>query len=157
MKTQKRIYRSTVFISLFLCGIIAFSSSQTNAKEWTEAQKEMWKSVEAMWENFKQGDEKAVMAIHHDDCVNWWATRRLPADKYQIRLAFRTWLTGPDKPVSYELEPLSIHIFGDIANVYYIRTWGTKKVPKYNHGRLMQTYLKQDNKWMLIGSMGALY
>ena len=89
----------------------------------------------------------------------WEATRRRPVDKYQIRLAYRTWFSSPDeyRLVSYELEPLSVHIFGNVANVYYIYTWGTKKESKHSHGRVMQTYLKQDNEWMLIGSMGALY
>ena len=156
MKTQIRKALRMVFFLLFLCGLIAFSSSQINAKEWTETQKEVWKEVEALWESIKQADEKAIMAIHHDDCVIWWATRRLPTDKYNIRLAFRLWITSPNVPVSYELEPQSIHIFGDVANVYYMYVW-YEKGSKRNSGRSMQTYIKQDNKWLLIGHMGALY
>jgi len=156
LKTQKSIFAGMMVISLFLCGIIAFWSPQANANEWTEAQKEVWKSVEVIWENSKQGDANAVMAIFHDDCVIWRSTVRLPVDKYKMTLLYRAWLTGPDKPVSYELEPLSIHIFGNVANVYYIYTWGTKKEPKYNRVRSMQTFLKQDNKWMVIGTMNAL-
>ena len=159
MKTQIRKVMRMVFFFLFLCGLIAFSSSQINAKDWTEAQKEVWKTVEAFWEGIKQADEKAIIAIHHDDCVIWWATRRLPTDKYNIRLAYRKLISSPDeyKLVSYELDPQSIHIFGDVANVYYMYKWGTKKEPKYSSGRSMQTYKKQDNKWLLIGQMNALY
>ena len=150
MKTQQK-----AFISLLLCGVIVFWGSQAFAKDWTEAQKEVWKSVEAMWENFKQGDEAAVMALLHDDLVIWPARKRIPWDKYKIRLEWRTWFSGPNKLVSYELEPLSIHILGDVANVYSLFTWGTKKEPRYNNGRAMQTFIKQDNKWLLIGSMGV--
>lgn len=97
------------------------------------------------------------MAIYHNDSVIWLATRKLPTDKYNIRLAYRTWLSGPDKAESYELEPLTIHIFGDVANVYYTYVWGTKKNPRHISSRAMQTYIKQDNKWVLIGHMNALY
>jgi len=44
MKTQKK-----VFISLFLCGVIVFWGFLVFAEDWTEAQKEVWKTVEARW------------------------------------------------------------------------------------------------------------
>ena len=165
MKTTTENVMRLVFIFLFLCGFISFSISQTNAKDWTETQKEVWTSAEAYWESCKQGDEKAVMDIHHDDCVIWLATRKLPADKYNIRLLFRPWITGPEAPASYELEPLSINVFGDVAIVYYTYTWGMKKKPssdsffseQFHSGRTMQTFVKQNNKWLLIGHMNALY
>jgi hypothetical protein len=37
-----------------ICGIIFFWSIQASGEEWTEAQKEVWKSVEAFWENSKK-------------------------------------------------------------------------------------------------------
>lgn len=68
----------------------------------------------------------------------------------------KEWLSGLSKPVSYELKPLSIHIIGDVANVFYVYKWHKEVVPGFHHGRAMDTYLMQDNMWMLIGGMDAL-
>ena len=155
MKTQKRIYRTTAFISLFLFGVIIFWSLKVSGEELTVQQKEVWKSVEAYWEYCKQGDVNALMAGFHDDYVEWWADKILPLSKEQMETHFRKWLSGSFKPIAYELEPLSINIYGDVANVFFLYKWYKGVVRTSRHGRGMQTYLKQDNKWMLIGSMEA--
>ena len=155
MKTQGTSLVARVSVSLLIGGLVVFWGFQASGKEWTEAQKEVWKSVEAVWENFKQGDVEAVMVGFHDDSVQWLAAKKVPLGKDMIEAHYRAWLSGPFKPVSYELEPLSIHIFGDVANVFYVYKWDREGVPSHGHGRSMQTYLKQDNKWMFIGGMGA--
>jgi ketosteroid isomerase-like protein len=157
MKTRKRSFRSTVFIYLFLSGVIVFWGFQVSGQEWTEAQKEVWKSVNGVWENFTKGDLEAVMAGFHDDSIVWWSDKAIPLGKDTRRPSYYKWLSGYHKPVSYELEPLSIHIFGNVANTYYLYKYIREGYPDYPvRGRVMETYLKQNNKWLIIGGMNSL-
>jgi len=152
MKTQGKSLLARVSVSLLICGLIVFWGFQVSGEEWTEAQKEVWKIVETDWEYCKQGDVKAVMAGRHDGSLTWWPTRAFPLGKRGTKLSFENWFFK-DKPVSYELKPLNIHIFGDVANVFYLYKWEGKVLPK--SGRNMATYVKQNNKWELMGTMGC--
>ena len=156
MLTKGAILKVRILIPIILCGIILFWSFQASGEEWTDAQKDVWKSVVAFWENSKKGDLEAVMAGFHDDYAEWWSGKIIPLGKELMEAHYREWLSGLSKPVSYELEPLSIHIFGDVANVFYLYKWHKDVVPGFHHGRAMNTYLMQENKWMLIGGMDAL-
>ena len=152
MKTQGTSLLARISVSLFICGLIVSWGFQVSGEELTEAQKELWKIEETGWEYCKQGDVEAVMAGRHDDSISWWPSRAIPVGKSAIKGSFRNWFAY-DKPVSYELIPLKIHIFGDVANVYYLSKWKGKALPKSS--RHMTTYVKQDNKWKLMGSMGC--
>lgn len=156
MLTKGATLKVRIWIPIILCGIILFWSFQAFAKEWTEAQKKVWKSVVAFWENSKKGDVEAVMAGFHDDYVEWCSRKIIPLGKDLLDAHYRAWLSGLSKPVSYELEPLSIHIFGDVANVFYAYKWHKEVVPGFHYGRAMGTYVMHNNKWILIGAMDAL-
>jgi hypothetical protein len=80
MKTQTRTNRSTVFISLFICGIIVFWGFRAFGQEWTAEQKEVWQAVEADYESFKKGNLEKLLASRHDDSVFWWDSKVLPFD-----------------------------------------------------------------------------
>jgi ketosteroid isomerase-like protein len=152
MKTQRKSLLARVFVALVLCGVIVFSGFQVFGQEWTDVQKEVWNSVKASWEYFKQGDLEGFMTTYHDDAVEWWRNKAIPLDKATMKLNFKGWLDY-DKPISYELEPLSIKIFGNVANVFYTVKWKGDILSDY--GRHMQTWIKQDNKWKFISGMNA--
>ena len=65
---------------------------------------------------------------------------------------FKVWINY-DKPVSYELQPHSIQVLGNIAVVFYSAKWKGNTVTDY--GRYMHTWVKQDNKWKFISGMDA--
>ena len=152
MKTQGTSLLARVSVSLLICGLIVFWGFQASGEEWTAEQKEVWEVVETEWEYCKQGDVEAVLTGRHDDSLTWWSRRAIPLGKSAIRLSYQDWF-DLDKPVSYELKPLNIHIFGDVANVFYLYKWQGKVLPK--SGRNMATYVKQNNKWKLMGTMGC--
>jgi hypothetical protein len=96
------------------------------------------------------------MAGFHDDYVEWWSGKIIPLVKDLMTAHYKEWLSGLSKPVSYELKPFSINIIGDVANVFYVYEWNKEVGPGFHHGRAMETYLIQDNKWMMTGAMDAL-
>ena len=153
MQTQGTSLLSRVSVSLLICGLIVFWGFQAIGEEWTAEQKEVWKIVETTWEYFKQGDVEAILALDNTEgSLTWWPSRAIPFGGNFIRLWYEDWF-DLDKPVSYELEPLNIHIVGDVANVFYLYKWEGTVFPK--SGRQMITYIKQDNKWKLMGVMGC--
>ncbi len=152
MKRQKRICRKGIFIYLLLCGLIVFWSLNVSAEEWTNAQMEVWNSVKAPWEYFKQGDLEGFMTIYHDDAVEWWRNSASPLGKVMMKAHFSEWLNY-DKPITYELKPVSIQISGNIANVMYKVKWKGNILS--DNARNMQTWIKQDNRWKFISGMSA--
>jgi ketosteroid isomerase-like protein len=129
-----------------------FGGFQASGEEWTQEQKQIWKSVEAIWENYKEGDLEAIMAVLHDDALEWWEMHAMPLDKNLIKHNYQGWLNY-NELVSYELEPLAIHIYGAVANVFYRSKWKGNKLS--GSARAMSTWIKQENKWKRVGSMSS--
>lgn len=63
---------------------------------------------------------------------------------------YRNWFDY-DKLVSYELKPLAITVFNNVANVFYIYKWNGNTLS--DKGRRLEAWVKQDNKWLAIGSL----
>jgi hypothetical protein len=72
MKSQKGNSMLMVFMLLFFSGSILFGGLQAYSEEWTEAQKEVWKTVEARWESIIKGDAEVLAANLHEDALIWW-------------------------------------------------------------------------------------
>ena len=123
------------------------------SKELNETQKEVWTVVESGWEYIKQGDLEAISARDSvEGSLQWWSSRSEPFEKDDMMLQYKRWINF-NKPVSYELKPLNIHIVGNVANVFFLYTWrGTGSIES---GRQMNTYVKQDNQWKFLGGMGC--
>ena len=150
MKIQKRVYRTAVIISLILCGSIVFWGFQVSAGEWTDAQKEVWKTIENVWEGFKQG--KLDETLYLESNVEWLSGAKRPHSGDSLKRDYEGWL-AMDKPVSYEIEPFEIMIFGNVANVFYGMKW--KGDTLSDSGRQLDVLIKQNNKWRFIASMGC--
>jgi ketosteroid isomerase-like protein len=163
MKTQRTSLPGRVSVFFLICGLVVFWGFQVSGEEWTEAQKELWKSVETEWEYCVQGNVKAIMAGYHDDAVYWSLgyfrgfDKTITSGKDLIEAAYKYDLLGLFRPVSYELEPLAINIFGDVANVFYRYKYKKDGItPPRNQafqGSIMLSYIKQNNKWIVIGDM----
>jgi ketosteroid isomerase-like protein len=150
MKTQKKTDLAIVFISLFLFGIVVFWGSHVFGKEWTPEQKEIWELVQADYELFKQGDLEGVLASRHADLVYWGGRYAFPMDKNALRWRWRGWFAS-DKPAKVGLEPITIKISGNVASVFFEWTFSGKRFS--GHVRVLRTYIKQNNKWLIINSM----
>jgi ketosteroid isomerase-like protein len=149
MKTPKR-----AIIFLFLCGMIVFWGSQAIGEDLTAEQKEVWAAVQANWETFKAGDVEAALALKHDDMIAWFSSNPDPLKKESLRAAYNNWFNWA-KPTFVKLEPLNIHIFNNVANVFYFSKWESANKEKFGRGRQLEIWVKQDNKWLMTGSLGS--
>jgi len=154
MKKKGTNLFAKVFTSLFFSGVILFLGFQASAEEWNDAQKAVWKSVEAGWELFVKGDIYAIAAIAVEGYSEWWPNDPKPFGDNYMKPKYKRWFEG-NKPVSFELKPVAINIIGDTANVFYFYKWNGDKMPATTKGRQYSTWIKQNNKWKFMGSMGC--
>jgi ketosteroid isomerase-like protein len=153
MQTTKAMSKAKISISILLCGILVFWSSQVYGQEWTDEQKQVWKMVEIWWENAKQGDVEALLANYYVmESYEWGPSEAIPMDKKAALPKLKEWFNY-DKPISYELEPLNIHIVGDVALIFYLNKWKGNIIS--DKARQIDTYVKHDNKWKFMGGMGC--
>jgi ketosteroid isomerase-like protein len=142
----------SIIISIFVCVFIVASGFQAYGEELTAEQKEVWNAVVADVENFKTGDVDKVMEARHDDLILWWNNKSLPFDKELARYNYKGWF-GYEIPKNWELNPLTIKISGNIAIVAY--TYKISGELYSDNGRSFDVWVKQNNKWLLLGSTGA--
>jgi len=152
MQTTRSMLKTKISISILLCGILVFWSSQVSGQTWTDAQKEVWITIEGFWEKLILGDVEAIMAANHEDNLEWWTNKKRPYGKNDLRANYQSWFAY-DKPLSYELEPLNINIVGDVAVVFYMHKWNGNIWSAWN--RQISTLIKQNNKWKHIGGMAC--
>jgi len=154
MKTKGTNFRLRTLVYLLFCGLILFWSFQVFGEEWTKEQKEIWKVVVADYELFKQGDLEGLKAVRHDDVVICWGNKAAPFDKELALSNYEGWFNW-DKPINWELKPLAIKVVGNIAVVFYAFKYSGGLASDVGLGRATETWIKQDNKWQLIGGFAA--
>ena len=59
------------------------------------------------------------------------------------------------KPTFIKLKPLNVNIFNNVANVFYLFKWESANREYSKAGRLLETWVKQDNKWLEIASLSS--
>jgi ketosteroid isomerase-like protein len=131
--------------------------SSLYAQEWSPAQKEVWKNVNDYWAVMAKGDLNGFLEYFHSDYVGWENGDVLPSTKEESRKWINYAYQGVKIPI-YEIKPLAIKIYGDVAFVHYYYTTvketqdGKKST---ENGRWTDILLKQGNKWVLIGDHGG--
>ena len=154
MKTQATNLVGKILVSLLLSGIAAFWSLQAFGAEFSEAQKKIWNLEIKYWESIKNADVETIKNLLHDNIVSMHSRRSDPDNKHQQILHFRQWLSK-DKPKSYEIEPLAIQLFNNVAIACFYYKFAGKDFS--DSGRVTHTWMKQNDTWYLIGLMEASY
>jgi len=144
-----------VFAALWLVMITA--SVPLFAQEWSAAQKDVWKNVEAYWALYAQGDLEGFLAYVHTDYRGWSYQGALPSDKASTR----KWLDHgmkTTKTLVHEVKPTAIQIHGNVAIVHYFYAVLEKDAEGKENGssgRWTDILMKQGDKWVMIGDHGG--
>jgi ketosteroid isomerase-like protein len=144
---MKSLAKTLFLIPVF--SIVMFFTYPTYGEELSAAQKEVWKMQEAVWELWKKGEVEGRLALYHKECILWLYNAAFPGDKTLIRRE----MTKYSKIDSFELEPQEVKVFGNFAIVQYSLKY-TAFGKNYNE-RATTNWMKQDEKWQIIGSMRA--
>ena len=134
-------------LSLVLIIIVILIASLSFGKEWSVAQKKVWKMQKMVWELWNKGDVEERLALYHKDCIVWLYNTAFPGDKTLIRRGMIKY----SKIDSFEIEPQEVKVFGSFAIVQYSLKY-TAFGKNYDE-RATTTWMKQDGKWQIIGSM----
>lgn len=127
------------------------------AQEWSAAQKEVWKNVEAYNAMADAGNIDGFMAYVHNDYLGWSNESALPNDRAAVK-KFIDYEFKNSKTVLSSIKPVGIGIFGNVAYVHYYYTVVYKDSEgkeKYESGRWTDILMKQGDKWVMIGDHGG--
>ncbi len=155
MFTKRIVLKARIFVPIILWGMMFFWSAQAFGEEWTAAQKEVLSAIDALWEKRKQADLNGIEASIHEDAIRWRPDSAVPVEKDVIMRHDRRWLSyDPAKPVTYEIEPYAVQIFGDIANVLYSYKWEGKE--RFSgHNRALVILKNQNGRWLIISALST--
>ena len=92
------------------------------------------------------------MEARHDDFILWQGSKALPFDKELTISSYKEWF-GYEIPKNWELNPLAVRISGNIAIVAW--TYKISGEMFSENGRSFDVWIKQNNKWVLLGATGA--
>ncbi len=135
-----------LFVFTFIFGAVQGFGQISSAD-----QKDVWKKEETFHESFKNGDLKGHMALWHKDAQLWPHSAEGPQSKLSVENYYESQVKF--KIDSYKLGWPTINIFGNTAIVYFdVTIEGYLREPPYS-ARVIHIWMKQDNKWQLIGGM----
>ncbi len=143
--------------ALLTAVICAFGPIHALAQEWSAAQKDVWKNVEAYWALDAAGNTEAFMAYFHPDYVGWNLSNNVPSSKASAS-KFIAHFHKTTKTLVYDITPAAIKIHGDVAFVHYHWSQIAKDAAgkeKETAGRWTDILKKQGDKWVLIGDQGG--
>jgi hypothetical protein len=145
--------KSIIFF-VFVCAFILASGFNAFGEEWTAGQKEVWNAIEKHWEFIKNGNIAATMEIFHDETLVLYGDNPSTLNRSQIE-SHNKWLIENYVPTYIKLKPIAVNIVNNVANVFFVYKWESKNKEYSQSGRRMTTMVKENNKWLSIGSLSA--
>ena len=138
--------------------IALMAVSSINAQEWTKEQTDVWKVVQDSWKVWQAQDLDAMASFIHEKYQGWSDNDPLPMGKKAVF----DWYTAVKDKMKVEyfyLEPARITVIKTAAVVdYYYEfsgtfTAGDKTSSEVIKGKNAEFYVKEGEKWLLIGDM----
>ena len=139
-----------------VCLMVLFAAP-LRAQEWSAAQKDVWKSVEAYWASYAGGDVEGFLSYVDPSYVGWSYDSPVPAGKETTRKFLAVGFTL-NKVLVYDITPVAIGVHGNFAFADYYYTEITKNAEgktSDHGGRWTDILMKQGDRWVLIGDHGG--
>ena len=137
---------------------ILLAPTATFAQQWSSAQADVWKNVEAYWDLYAREDVAGFLSYFHEDFSGWSAGDPVPTTKADrakgLPRAFAT-----SNVVYYQIKPIDIRVHGQVAIVHYF-FWMTAQDPtgdeSSTQGHWTDILMRQGNRWVMIGDAGGM-
>ena len=127
------------------------------AQQWSDAQKEVWNTVESFNEAWNEGDLDRFMGFFHADYRGWYSGMDAPSDRDSVQRWVEAIMASENVLVS-DTTPLSIQIYGDTAIVHSVYAslveYGNGE-RKFERGRWTDVLQKHNDRWLVIGDHGG--
>jgi ketosteroid isomerase-like protein len=137
--------------------LVMVVAAPLRAQEWSAAQQDVWKSVEAYWALDAKGDVDGFMSYFDASYVGWSYDSPLPGDKATAK-KFLTQEYQLYKTLVYDIKPVAIQVHGNFAFADYYYTTIMKNPDGKTErvkGRWTDILMKQGDRWVLIGDHGG--
>jgi len=144
-------------LCFLLAVLLLIPSAYLFSQEWSAAQKEIWKNVEAYNALGDAGNVEGFMAYVHNDYLGWNYESALPTDKAGVR-KFVEYEFKTSKTILSNIKPVAIGVFGNFAYVHYYFSALYKDAEgkeKWVSGRWTDILMKQGDKWVMVGDHGG--
>lgn len=136
-------------------GVLAETS--TTQPEWSAAEREIW-ALEARYMTlFKDGNLDGMASFYHQDFLGWPSHSIAPVNRSGGRASVEN-LLQTLQITDLELQPLAIHIEGEIALVHYVAVLtvaANGSSPEEMPFRLTHTWINEQGEWKILGGMSA--
>jgi ketosteroid isomerase-like protein len=142
---------------LSLVCVALFVAAPLPAQQWSDAQKDVWKSVENYWALDAKGDVEGFLTYFDPSYIGWSYDSPVPGDKATVK-KFITQEYQLSKTLVYDIKPLAIQVHGNFAFVHYYYVQLVKNADGKNEevkGRWTDILMKQGDRWVLIGDHGG--
>jgi hypothetical protein len=123
-------------------------------QNWSEAQIEIWKTVEAYW---KPSTANELMLYVHTEFMGWRTGEPMPHNSEAMRLQLTNFLKNSILDFT-TITPAGVKIHGNvaIANYCYSQVYrDTDGKQQVENGRFTDILMKENDKWLLIGDHGG--
>jgi len=129
------------------------------AADLTPDEQAVWQMEETYWRNVQAGDVDAYLTLWHEDFVGWPCFSWEPSDKSKIGGWVRD-IRDNHLKLTYQLKPLAVRVFGDVAVVQYAAEYVTLYGDGTRTGaglwrKFTHTWKKTDGRWQIITGMCA--
>jgi ketosteroid isomerase-like protein len=119
----------------------------------------VWQMEEVYWKDVQAGDVEHYLTLWHDRFVGWPCFSAEPSDKSRIGNWVQEIRDGHLK-FTYELKPLAVRVFDDVAVVQYAAVYSTQYPDGTTSGagiwrKFTHTWKKTDGRWQIITGMCA--
>ena len=143
--------------ALAVVSIAFLIPNSVQAEEWSAEQKEVWKNVETYWALDMAGDTAGFLAYFHADYKGWNYNNPVPGSKERVT-KFLTHGHKVSKTLVYDLQPMTVRVYGETAYVHYFWTRVARDAEgkeKRESGRWTDILRKQGGKWVLVADHGG--
>ncbi len=147
---------ATLSIAVMACMAFLFGSV-TYSQDWNKEQTELWNLVDQSWANFAAKDFDATLKMFHEKYSGWNNESPLP-DNFNRVKKFYAMMHEYLEEFKYDLQPARIVIVDDAAVVHYYFSFTmtfTEGKKQHYEGRNTEFYVKQGNKWKLLGDLSV--
>ena len=118
-------------------------------------EEEIWALEEAYFASLYKADYEAVLALVHSQFLGWPGTVPQPIDK-EGSARFMKQLIPEPTSCTFKIERGGIRVMGEVALTQYIihvNCSDTAAVAKTQSSRITHAWVKEGDRWKLLGGM----
>jgi len=128
-----------------------------DVKTTMRVKEEIWALEEAYFANLYKADYEAVLAIVHSQFLGWPGTVPQPVDKEGSARFMRQLIPKPTS-CTFKIEREGIQVLGEVVltqYTIYVNGSDTAAVAKTQTSRITHTWVKEGDRWKLLGGMSC--